>query len=273
MNIPTDLWRHIISYNNPESDKMLNRKDRNKLTNNYVCMYNQTRMEYIKSNYKVGDIIRINDANRLGVIVDMNPTRLAKKSHHYKLSYVSVARDIKNNNILERDYNCDFDDREEYDCGRYEYNFLKYNVKCVYANQVEDKHRILNLNVNNIRKYKFNDTIFDLSHIKQYDIVKFAYHTGNNINSFNEQLRTGKRIYRTVIVYTGEGRCMKYNDFLEYENLRGIKSHAFSFYNKNVMRCKVVKDDINTNSSTYLTPQFEARVLKDREQYYRRRLK
>ena len=282
MDLPIDVWRHVISYNNPESGMMLKNKDRNKLTPNYVCMYNtpkQTKLEYIKSNYKNGDIINIYDDKRdtwlLGVIVDMNPTRVAKKSHHYKLSYVSVIHDNKNNKHLR---NLNYVLRFKRIINKHHsYNFLKYNVKCVYANQVEDKHRILNINTTCISKYtKSPDTFNDLSNLKQYDIINILYHDSNSIGSFNDQLRNGRRIHRKVIVYTGDGRCMEYSEFLEYENPRGIKSHFIEKYNKNVICFDVLNDKDKNDCFDNLVLNkdlFDKRVIKDQEQYYRRRLK
>ena len=275
MDLPIDVWRHIISYNNPVSGMMLKNKDRDKLTPNYVCMYNtpkQTKLEYIKSNYKNGDIINIYDDKRdswlLGVIVDMNPTRVAKRSHHYKLSYVSVIADDKTNRLI---YNKKFNGKY------YHYNFLKYNVKCVYANQVADKHKTININTTRINKYiNSPDTFNDLSNLKQYDIINILYHYGNNIGSFNEQLCSERRIHRKLIVYTGDGRCMSYSEFLEYENPRGIKSHFIEKYKKNVICFDVLneKDKIDCFDNLELNKDlFDKRVIKDQEQYYRRRLK
>ena len=288
MDLPIDVWRHVISYNNPESGMMLKNKDRNKLTHNCVCMYNQTNIEYIKSNYKNGDIINIYDDKRekwlLGVIVDMNPYRLAKQSHQYKISYVSVIADAKNNKLLER---------ERFKLIGYKYNFLKYNVVRVYANQVEDKHKLLNIKTTRIRKYNESPDVSlssrykeRLSNLKLYDLIMINYHTSNNINSFNEQLRTGKRTYIKFIVYTGDGRCMTYKEFLEYENPRGIKSHDINIYTKNIMYFSVMDEsnknelsegyffnDIVYKDCLYNEDKYKARILKDQEQYYRRRLK
>ena len=277
MDLPIDVWRHVISYNNPESGMMLKNKDRNKLTLNYLCMYNskQTKLEYIKSNYKVDDIINIYDDKRkkwlLGIIVDMNPTRVAKKSHHYKLSYVSVIADEKNNEHL-RAFNllCRFDKIIN---KNHSYNFLKYNVKCAYANQVADKHKILNINTTRISKYTESPDIFnDLSNLKQYDMIFMYYHISNNTQSFNDELRHKERIYQKTIVYTGDGRCMDYSEFLEYENPRGIKSHDINKYNKNMLMFNVLSDKARVKHFANIE-LFNKRVIKDQEQYYRRRLK
>ena len=271
MDLPIDVWRHVISYNNPESGMMLKNKDRDKITTNYVCMYNtpkQTKLEYIKSNYKNGDIINIYDDKRdtwlLGVIVDMNPTRVAKQSHHYKLSYVSVIADTKNNGLIEN---------RKFNGKSYRYNFLKYNVKCAYANQVADKHKILNINTTRISKYTESPDIFnDLSNLKQYDMIFMYYHISNNTQSFNDELRHKERIYQKTIVYTGDGRCMDYSEFLEYENPRGIKSHDINKYNKNMLMFNVLSDKARVKHFANIE-LFNKRVIKDQEQYYRRRLK
>lgn len=281
MDLPIDVWRHIISYNNPESDAMLRDKYRDKITHNCVCMYNQTNIEYIKSNFKRGDIVFIND-NKLGVIVDMKPTRLAKKSYQYKISYVSVIADARQNKLLTLKHN-QLDNRLK----NYNYTFLKYNVVRVYANQVEDKHKLLNLKTNRIRKYdKSPDNPLiplyqnKFDNLKQYDIVKIHYHDSNNINTFNQQLKNGVRIKSVIIVYTGDGRCMTYKDFLEYENPRGIKSHDINRYTKNIMYFRVMDeyyngtyDDMMDMECLYKNNRYKMRVIKDQEQYYRRRLK
>ena len=57
--LPTDIIRNIISYNNPKLETLLIGKERCKITDNLLCMYNLTRIQLIKKTFNNNDIIEI----------------------------------------------------------------------------------------------------------------------------------------------------------------------------------------------------------------------
>ena len=278
MNLPIDVWRHIISFNNPESDMMLKNKDINKLTPYYVCMYNspkQTKLEYIKSSYKVDDIIEIYNQSGFityAVIINMNPTNMAPKSHTWKLLYKELVIDEMKNWKLTKFINENDVDKS------YKYNFFTYKPRC--PNEINCNHRpcvdkLVNLNTHRIKKYKQpNINSYKTPEIKQYDIIKITQVISNH---FHLDYYDRNAINTQFIVYTGEWRCMNYNDFLEYENPRGIKSRHFNNTIGRTHNCLeyVVLDSkmLNEFFKDENRDKYKARILKDEEQYYRRRLK
>ena len=62
MNLPTDILRNIVSFNNPKLEIMVKDKSRNEVTSNYLCMCNDnppTRINYTKKHFAKNDIIKV----------------------------------------------------------------------------------------------------------------------------------------------------------------------------------------------------------------------
>ena len=151
---------------------------------------------------------------------------------------------------------------------RYSHPNTKNQSKCI--------PKFLSLTNHHIKKYiQPAVNSYKIPEIKQYDIVKITQVKDNNYQ-INENVYKNP-INTDFIVYTGDDRSMSYNDFLEYENPRGIKSQYFNNDSSRTTRALefiVLNDDMLNRFFKYKNrDEFKARVIKDQEQYYRRRLK
>jgi len=236
--LPNDIIREIITYNNPNADKMLMGKDRERLDINYLCMYNiltPTRIEYVKSNFKKDDIIKIYDKQdkfiRYGIICNMlhKPDNTFNRND-YKRSYKwkILFNELKD---------------EDYSSGRLlkPSEFIGGHLTCPTFNpQIP-----LSLKKFNIVKYETeNNHDIIMNYLKPYDIVNVI---------------RNKR-YEDDILYLGDGVFIMCWDFFFHvgggveDKDRLNRMHEKLIYPKypNIMFKWIYKSQVNCHDKNAL---------------------
>tara|TARA_R110000737_G_scaffold20313_2_gene38644 strand:- start:831 stop:1988 length:1158 start_codon:yes stop_codon:yes gene_type:complete len=253
MNLPTDILRNIVSFNNPKLEIMVKDKSRNEVTSNYLCMCNDnppTRINYTKKHFAKNDIIKVMSGTKFisyGMIIDMlhqpipnvyglyqlcGSKWVAKLSNSYKLLYLPLNT---------------------------EYHFIN-GVKTIECFKPPFKAKELNLRtyqIENSLKECCND-IF-MMNIKLYDVV-FCYKNTDTYNRdwcHNSHLKTftyvGDMAIGMYLVYMGDDIFVSYDDFLRprYKYLEKLEVSKFKLEYPNTIIQHVVSNKELRQYSNY----------------------
>lgn len=249
MNLPTDILRNIVSFNNPKLEIMVKDKSRNEVTNNYLCMCNDiplsqlARIIYTKKHFAKNDIIKVMNGNKFisyGMIIDMlhqpipntftrtNNNVVAKNSYSWKLLYTPlVTEDHFINGV------------KTIECFKPTFKSVELSLK-VYS-------------IVNYLKESCND-IFMIN-IKLYDVV-CCYKNINNYSNWCSNIKPSK----TYLVYMGDELFVSYRDFLKprHKYLEKLEVAKFKLeYPNTIIQHIVSKKQIVSNKDIIPCSKYE----------------
>ena len=232
MKLPTDILRHVVSFNNHKLERMVKDKNRSEITDNYLCMCNTippTEEHYIKSIIKNGDIIELYSKEsgkfityaEISNCIDTRPTR----RHLNKFKYIEMIG--SNGNRRERDFM------------GYNPAYVYYEFKNPRPNRATKLLSFGKFKVKipiKIDKYTIKDyqNQLKVETLNLYDIIRTPYYRFRPEYSYQ--------------VYLGERMSMNYNDFICFVDawgdggVRKNENGYPSYYNLNTPKDVVLKD-------------------------------
>ena len=235
MNLPTDILRHVISFNNNKLERMVKDKSRNEITDNYLCMCNTippTEEHYINSIIKNGDIIELYSKKSgkfitYGMIRDYIDQR--RKYRHLKFKgYIDMI--VRNGNNTERRF-MGINPAYVY------YQFKNPRASSDYSKMISFKKFKVKI-PSKIDKYTIKDyqNQLKVDDLNLYDIIRTPYY--------------GFKPEYSYQVYLGDGMSMNYNNFILMKfythcSNGGVRKNAnghLSYYLVNNSKDVVLKD-------------------------------
>lgn len=231
MKLPTDILRHVVSFNNYKLERMVKHKSRSEITDNYLCMCNTippTEEHYIKSIIKNGDIIELysKESGKFITYAEIkNYIDKRSKNHRWLCGYIEMV--VSNGYRRERDFM------------GYNPAYVYYEFKNPRPNRATKLLSFGKFKVkipNKIDKYTIKDyqNQLKVEDLNLYDIIRNPYYRFRPEYSYQ--------------VYLGDSMSMNYNKFICFEDAwgdGGVRKNANgypSYYLLSTTKDAVIKD-------------------------------